>query len=122
MRRNNAVRIDKITVRLRKKYFVKKRKNFKNNVIIWKRRTKHWIFLKKNIEKYQNKCEKNILFPSFSLFSIASITFFIENIVNFKVFTYIYDVLFILSTTAPDTYVLHLNICTSLQVACYQPW
>ena len=35
-----------------------------------------------------------ISFQSFSLFSIVSITFFIENIVNFKVFTYIYDVFF----------------------------
>ena len=62
-----------------------------------------WDFWKKNIEKYQNKSVKITVFLNFyrelnvnrkSLFSITSITFFIENIVNFKVFTYIYDVFF----------------------------
>ena len=62
-----------------------------------------WDFWKKNNEKYQNKSVKITVFLNFyrelnvnskSLFSITSITFFIENIVNFKVFTYIHDVFF----------------------------
>ena len=53
-----------------------------------------WDFWKKIIEKYQNKSVKITVFLNFyrelnvnrkSLFSITSITFFIENIVNFKV-------------------------------------
>ena len=69
-----------------------------------------WDFWKKIIEKYQNKSVKITVFLNFyrelnvnrkSLFSITSITFFIGNIFNFKVFTYIYDVFLLLSTTAP---------------------
>ena len=49
-----------------------------------------WDFWKKNIKKYQNKSVKITVFLNFyrelnvnrkSLFSITSITFFIENIV-----------------------------------------